>query len=87
VNGDLLLAIGHYNGWYKGLTYVSSLCARDGHLNVYNRRMQLPLLITVTAASKTIWTSECYPGGCSIVFAVDQPTQPPPVSEWMDAGH
>lgn len=28
VNGDLLLAIGHYNGWYKGLTYVSFLCAR-----------------------------------------------------------
>lgn len=28
VNGDLLLAIGHYNGWYKGLTYVSFLRAR-----------------------------------------------------------
>ncbi|KAF8135671.1 glycoside hydrolase family 23 protein [Boletus edulis] len=27
VNGDLLLAIGHYNGWYKGLTYAEATAA------------------------------------------------------------
>ncbi|KAG8213725.1 glycoside hydrolase family 23 protein [Butyriboletus roseoflavus] len=37
VNGDLLLAIGHYNGWYKGLTYAeATAAARNGNCREQN---------------------------------------------------
>ncbi|KAI9572139.1 glycoside hydrolase family 23 protein [Boletus coccyginus] len=37
VNGDLLLAIGHYNGWYKGLTYAeATAAAHNGHCREQN---------------------------------------------------
>ncbi|KAF8558020.1 glycoside hydrolase family 23 protein [Imleria badia] len=37
VNGDLLLAIGHYNGWYKGLTYAeATAAAQNGNCREQN---------------------------------------------------
>ncbi|KAN0090923.1 glycoside hydrolase family 23 protein [Tylopilus felleus] len=37
VNGDLLQAIGHYNGWYKGLTYEeATAAAQNGNCHEQN---------------------------------------------------
>ncbi|KAF9222574.1 glycoside hydrolase family 23 protein [Gyrodon lividus] len=37
VNGDLLLAIGHYNGWHKGLTYAeATYAAQHGNCHEQN---------------------------------------------------
>ncbi|KAH0827542.1 glycoside hydrolase family 23 protein [Lanmaoa asiatica] len=37
LNGDLLLAIGHYNGWYKGLTYAeATAAAQNGNCREQN---------------------------------------------------
>lgn len=59
--GDLLLSIGQYNGWFRGLTIVSSAMLRlfGWDLSTMTGRTRLLLrLVQPVAAARTILISE-----------------------------